>query len=315
MIPTTIYIKDNLILNLIVIVKTKHLISLQAITCATTTTTTAKATIISVVGISKQHESAIVLHNTSHNAPCIAVLITNCEVSITKKSLVHAWLDTKVEDSTFITIVNTSHTSHIRLLIISPYLLNDRCREVLQGSLGITCHKLLTINLDLLYLLTIDGDLTIFINLCTWQTLYEFLNNRTLWSAIGSSIIYKGIFLYNKLLSHALSHNFLQHHGISSHIDVAESHVLRLCHGNVTIHIGIANVGHSQNVLSVLWGCYLESTVLCRCSTSNKRGVSLEQLDCCLHKRLFCLFVEDCAAYHTILCHCTTAYEHKRSKR
>ena len=239
---------------------------------------------------------------------------TCSKVCIAKETLVHTRLDTEVKNHIFLTVINTSHTSHIRFLVIRPYLFNNRCWEVLQSCLAITIHELLTINLDSRHLLTIDGNLTVFANLSTRQTLHELFNNRALWSTISSCIIYKGILFHNKLLSHTLSYDFLQHYGIGSHIDLSESNVLAFSHGNVTIHITITDVGHSQNVLSIFWNRDLERAILCRCSSRNIRRVSLQQLNSRLHKRLLCLFVINCTAYDTVLSHCPIANEQQRSK-
>ena len=242
-------------------------------------------------------------------------MCTSSKVSITEEALVHTRLDTEVKNHILLTVINTGHTRHIRFLVISPYLFNDRCREVLQSCLAITIHKLLTINLDFRHLLTIDFDFTILINLCTRQTLHEFFYNRTLRSTISSCIIYKGILFHYKLLSHTLSYDFLQHYSISSHIDFSESNILAFSHSNVTIDITITDVSQSQNVLSIFRNRNLESTVLCRCCSCNIRGVSLQQLNSRLHKRLLCLFVINCTAYDTVLCHCSRANEQQRSKR
>ena len=98
--------------------------------------------------------------------------------------MVHALLHTEVEHGFLFAIINTCHTRLVTLLIVCPHTFYNRGGQILHGCLGVTCHKLLTVNQYLFHLLAVDGDLTRVINLCTREATHEFFHYRSFWSAV-----------------------------------------------------------------------------------------------------------------------------------
>ena len=187
MIPAEVTVELELILQFVIIVGTYHLAGIQAIGTSesSTGTTSSETTVAGIIGIGKEHESAVIREITAHTTHVIAALVAHTQVDIGNQTLVHTLLDTEVEHGLFLTIINTGYLREITLLIVCLDFLDDAGRQVLQRSFGIAGHKLLAVYQNLLYFLTINFDGTVIAHLCTRQTLYEFLYYRTFRCAIG----------------------------------------------------------------------------------------------------------------------------------
>ena len=181
---------------LVVKVYTCHLGSCEALASTTPTASTAttwESHIICIVRVGHQENLGGIIHDTTESTARITVLGTHGEIDIGHDTLVHTLLDTEVEHSLFLTILDTRNTGKVALAIVSLDAVDDVCRQILDGGLGVTCHELLTIYQNLLNLFTINFDSTVVANLSTWQTLNQLLNNRALWCTECSCIIYKGV--------------------------------------------------------------------------------------------------------------------------
>ena len=139
---------------------------------------------------------------------------TCSQVKVCHYTLVHTSLNTEVKHCLFFTILDTRNTGKIALLIVGLDTIDDIRRQILQSRLSITGHKLLTVNQELLHLLTIDLNSTIIAHLGTWQSSYEFLDYRTLRRTESCCIIHKGIGLQSYLRSMGRHCGTLQHNGI-----------------------------------------------------------------------------------------------------
>ena len=200
MVPTDTTINSDNVLLLIVQVQTNHLSSGKSLTATTeTATATTEAHIVDVVGTGHQEGFEVIFHHTTEDTAAITVLSTGCQVCIDHDTFVHTCLDAEVENRFLFTIINTADTRQITLLVVGTYTLDDRGGQILHGSLCITGHELLAIHHNLLNLFTIDGYLTVVINLGSWKALHQFLNNGTLGCTISRGIIYKGVCLDNDL--------------------------------------------------------------------------------------------------------------------
>ena len=126
MVPTDTTINSDNVLLLIVQVQTNHLSSGKSLTATTeTATATTEAHIVDVVGTGHQEGFEVIFHHTTEDTAAITVLSTGCQVCIDHDSFIHARLDTKVEDSLFFAIVNTTDTGQVTLLVVGTYTLND----------------------------------------------------------------------------------------------------------------------------------------------------------------------------------------------
>ena len=169
MIPTDTTIQFQTVLLLIIQVDTSHLRSCQSLTTTTPTTTSigGEAHIIDIIGTSHQKDFQIVFHPSSHSTTAITVVGTGCQVGVQHKTFVHAWLDAKIKHRLLFTIINTADTCQVALLVVGSHTFYDRGGQVLHSSLRIAYHEFLTIYLNLLDFLSIDGYLAIIVNLCT----------------------------------------------------------------------------------------------------------------------------------------------------
>ena len=177
MVPAHATIEFQTVFLFIVDIDTKHLRGIQSLTLTSpsaSTASTRETHIIHIVSTRKEHHLHVILHHSTHTSACITVLSTYGKIDIGHQTAIHTFLDTEVEDSLLLTILDARDTRQIALLIIGTDAFNDVRGQVLQGRLRITRHELLTIDENLLDLLTIDLDSTIVADLSTREALDEF---------------------------------------------------------------------------------------------------------------------------------------------
>ena len=198
MVPTDTGIQLQQVFLLVVEVETCHLRSRQTLsaTSEATASATREAHVIHIIGTQRNEDLQIRTLHTRKDSSTITMSCTCRQISIQHESLVHTPFDTEVEYGFLLTVINTTDTGEVTLLVVSLHPLHDRGGQVLHSGLGITSHKLLTINQDFLHLLTIDRHFTVIINLCTRQFTYQFLDDRALGGTIGRGVIYKGILFH-----------------------------------------------------------------------------------------------------------------------
>ena len=225
MVPAHTTVNLQFVLLLIVQVQADHLVGSQALTSgtesATASTTTGEAHVIGVVGVGHEERLKVFLHDTTEDTACIAVLGTCSEVGIHHNTPVHTSLDAEVEHRLLLTVFNTRHTGEVALLVVGLDAVDNVRGQVLHSGLRIACHKLLTIDEDLLHLLTVDLNGTVVVDLCTRQTAHEFLNYRSLRRTEGIGIIDEGVGLERHLLGTGRHRGSLQHNGIGLELDSA----------------------------------------------------------------------------------------------
>ena len=303
MIPAKRCIKFDFILLLIIIVSCQHLACIQTIaaTEATPWSTATEATVAGIVRIAKKHKPVITVEISAHTSGTIPVFITYTEVDIRHQTLIHTFLHIEVEHGLFLTIINTRHLREITFLIVSLDLINNTGWQVLEGSLGISGHKLLTVNEDFLHLLTIDFDGTVIAHLSTRQTFHKLFYHRTFWSTVGSRIIYEGILLERYFLSHSGNHSPFQHDGISTDDDITQCQILVLFK-NHTLHGRlISDTRNLQKILAIFRRIQMEKTFLVADGTRHIGAIGFEQLDGHLLYRILGIPVDNRSAYQAFL--------------
>ena len=130
----------------------------------------------------------VATHHHAEQTGSIATLGTGGQVSISKHTAIHALAKPEVDDRLLIAVVNTRDAGQVAFLVVCPDTLYDVCRQVLQGRLGVA--ELLTVDANLRNGLTVNLDVTVIIDLGSWQTLHQFLNDRAFWSAVCVRVIY-----------------------------------------------------------------------------------------------------------------------------
>ena len=279
-------IRLQFILNLVVVVHAEHLWCGQSVAATTATSATAEASVTSVVHVTEYHNSAVILHIGPHNALSVSVFRTHCQVDVCQESFVHSLLDTEVQHCLFLTIINASHPCEVTLFVIGLHLLYNRSRKILQRCLCVACHEFLTVHHYLLYLLTIDGNLSAIINLCSRQAFHEFLYHRTFWCSVGSSIINEGILLYHHLCCNTIGNNLLQQYSISFHIHFSEGKVIVVADSDVSRHCLVTDDTHLEDILAIFWGFDRKISIHIADSSCYVSRVYLQQLDSYLHNAL-----------------------------
>ena len=247
-VPAHTTIKLQTVFLLVVDIDTDHLAGIEALALtapAATTTSTREAHVVDIVGAREEHHLHIVLHHSPHATTSIAMLGTRSQVEVEHEAVVHTFLNTEVEHRLFLTILDTRDTGQIALLVVGTDALDDVRRQVLEGRLRIARHKLLTIDEDLLDLLTIDLDRSILADLSSGETLDQLLDHRSLGRAIRARVIDKGIGLERDLRGMSSDGSALQHDGIGLERDGAGTIVLPILEGD-RLRIGFES--HIRNL-------------------------------------------------------------------
>ena len=144
------------------------------------------------------------------------------QVEVGHVAAVHTFLNREVEHGFLLAILDTSDTRLIALLIVELHVLDDAHGDILECRLDIAQHKLLTIQQNLLNLLTVDGDVAILIYLGTRNTLDELLDRRALGSTVGLRVIQDGILFNDDLCGTTGDNSLLQHDTLGFHEQVAQ---------------------------------------------------------------------------------------------
>ena len=107
--------------------------SIQSVAVASksSTSTTWKTHVIGIVGTSETHKAQSVLGVHSHQAFRVTVMITITAIKIKHIALVHARLDSEIENCGFLAIIDTGDASKVTLLIIRTYFIYYRRRKIL----------------------------------------------------------------------------------------------------------------------------------------------------------------------------------------
>ena len=273
----------------VVQVQTRHLRSSQTLTAHAETsaaTTAGESHVVGIVGISHQEDVHAVLHQTTEDTSGIAFLRTCSQVGIGHHTFVHASLDAEVEHRLLLTVVNTADTGQITLLVVGLDAVDDVRRQVLHGSLRVARHELLTVDQNLLHLLTIDLDGTVVAHLGTRQTTHQLLDDRTFWRTESSSIIYKGIGLQGHLGGLTSNRSTFQHDGVGLHGDGAHGDVL--VSDADALRVGLeTHAGHLEDIITCLRRLHGEFAIHIGQRTLHECTVRLQQFYCCLGNRVF----------------------------
>ena len=279
MVPSDTGIKFKAVFLLVVQIESQHLGCRQSLSSSTeaATATTGESHIIHVVGTHGDKYLQVGALHSCKDSATITTARSCCQVGIHHISPVHATLDTEVENSFLLTIVNTAHSRQITLLVIGSYALNDRGGQVLHGSLRVACHKFLTVNQNFLHLLTVNGYLSIVVHLGTRQFLHQFLHYGALRCAVSRGIIYKGVFLQRHLGSLTSHRGTLQHDGIRFQFNGPQGDIL--VSGNLHI-LGVwfeSHTGHLYNIITISRCFNAEDTVKIGERTRHHRTIRLQQ--------------------------------------
>ena len=286
-VPADATIQLQAVFLLVVQVDTRHLSGGQSLAATTpaASTTGREAHVVDIVCTGHHEKFQVVLHPASKNAATITFFRTCRQIGVEHEAFVHTTLDAEVEHRLLLTIIDATYTRQVTLLVVGLHPLNDRGRQILHSRLGVTRHELLTIDHDFLYLLTIDSNLTIVIDLSTRQTLHQLFDHRTLGGAVCRGVIYEGVGLQRYLGSLSGHGGTLQHDGIGLHGQLAHRQVLV---GTYRHTLGIrleTHTGNLKDILACSRSLHMETSLQVGQRTSHKRAVRLQQSDTGLCQR------------------------------
>ena len=259
--------------------------SIQTAAAHAHTATKASATaathtlVVGIVGIQHTHNAIVITHIHTKQTTRVAVLSTNTQIDIDHRTTVHTCTDTEVEHRLLVTVINTGDTSQVALLVIRANLFNNRSRQVFQCRLSVT--EILTINLDLRHLLTIDGDVTVLIDISTRHTLHQFLHHGALWNTISIGIEDQGVTLRLHLGQVSRHCSTLQHDGIRRQTNSTCRYTFTIGYGNL-LRVGLeAHIGNTQCEGTITRRLHTEITISISYGiryyffTTQQRGCSL----------------------------------------
>ena len=283
MVPPDASIPLKLVGILVVELQTEHLGGVAAIGVTAHSTTTATAAtveslVVDVVGTSHEHDAVLVLEEGAHATLGITLLRTDAEVDIPEEAPVHACLEAEVEHGLLIAVVDAGDAGQVAPLVVGLDAVDDRGGQVLQGSLGVTSHELLAVDLDFLHLLTIDGDFSIVIYLCAREFPHQFLDHRTFRHAVGSRVVDECVFPHHHLGSLSGGCHPFQQDGVGTEREVAHVDVLATNHRDVLGERGVSHAGHLHDVPAGLIDRDLEIAVVVRQTAGDKGAVGFQQL-------------------------------------
>ena len=225
------------------------------------------------------------------------MLGTARQVEIGHIAVVHTFLDGEVEHGLLLAIVDASDTSLVTLLVVELQILDNAHRDVLQRRLHIAEHELLTVEQYLLHFLAVDGNVTVLVDLCPWNTLDEFLYSRAFRGTKGLWIIHDGVFPDYHLCGTARNDGFLQHDTLRFHHQVAQVKTLIATKRHLTVDGLVAYSRDTQAESACRWGLHDKVSPLVAHGTAYKSAVSdSKQLDGGLHHRLLQVSVEQLSA-------------------
>ena len=245
MVPVHTGLCDESVYLFVVVVQHARLAGVQASAAHAHTAaeasaaTAAHAHVIGVVGIGHTHQTMVAFHQHSEQAGSVAVLCTDTQVDIGHRTTIHAGTKSEVKHHLLVSVVDIGDTGQVALLIVSSDSFYDVGGQVLQGCLHIS--KVFLVDLNLLHLLTVDGDVTIFINIGTRQTLHQLFNHRAFRRAEGIGIINDGVAFRLNLGYMSRCCDAFQHHSISTHRNIANCEIAVLGHLKVLDCCGVTH--------------------------------------------------------------------------
>ena len=316
MIPPYATIELDDILLLVVEICSQHLARVESVVApAEASSTSSKSSVADIIGRGEAHDACLRVEARTHKTRGISVLGAYAYVGIGEETLVHALLQSKVEHCLLVSVVDAGHPCQVALLVVGLYFLNDGCRKVLHGGLGVTRHKLLAVDKDFLHLLAVDGNLSVVVDLRSRQPLHQFLYGGAFGRAVCRTIIYKGVFLHRNLQCLCRYLCFLEHDGIGSHLDSPHGEVVVLLHHEFLDGRDIAYAGDFQQVGPTLGSGYGELALLVGNSAGNERTVGGKQLHCGLYHWLLGFLVYKATRDSSVLRHRRHCHDsHQRQK-
>ena len=238
------------------------------------------------------------------------------EVGIGEDTLVHATLNAEVEHGLLVAVIDACDLGKVALLVIRLHLVDDAGGKVLHSRLGVADHKLLTVHLYLLHLLTVDGYLTVVAYLRTGQALHQFFDGGTFRCAERRSVVYEGVLAERHLRCVGSDGGALEHDSGSLGSDFAETDVLRRVGDvDITIRVVVAHAGDFEDVRALAVHLQGElSTVVCN-RTGYVRAVLAKKLHGGLLHLLLRVLVNDRAGQPALLCACRQSRDHKQQNK
>ena len=148
----------------------------QHFTGVKTTTVPPACVLVLVVEVTNDHHACLVGETASHTARGVAVMSATCQIEVRHVTVIHAFLNGEVKHCFFIAVVDAGDSCLVTLLVVKFHVLDDIHRQVLQCRLCVAEHKLFTVEQNLFYLLSVDSDVAVLIDLRARHAFDEFLD-------------------------------------------------------------------------------------------------------------------------------------------
>ena len=142
-----------------------------------------------VVGVAQHHEAGIVSEAAARATCGIAFVCSPSHIDVGHVATVHALLDGEVQHRFLVAVLDARDAGLVALLVVELHVLDNRNGYVLQGGLRVAQHEFLSVNQYLLHRLSVDGDISVLVDVGSRHSLDEFLNGGALWGAIRFGII------------------------------------------------------------------------------------------------------------------------------
>ena len=192
-------------------------LALTLVITSSSSTTSREVSVIHVVGIG--HES--IAHRTEGFHCCqtqtIAIVGTIAQIWISLYTVAGTALGDKLECEIIITIVDTRHARQVALIVVGLYLIDYIRGQVLHHGIIVARHKVTTVEFELTHFLTIDTDLAIVVDLCTWEGLHQCFDDRAFWHTEGIRIIHHRIITNHHLGEIGSNHGLVELHRAGFH--------------------------------------------------------------------------------------------------
>ena len=254
----------------------------------------------------------LVVHEAIDVELCrIAVFRTVGAIDVAYPSLLHAFLDSKVEHGFLLAIINAGDAAVVALLVVGFEFLDELRRQVLHCHLRVVLEELLAIDHNLGDALAVYLDVAIIVNFCSGQFLDEFVQHRAFGQAVGIGIEDEGIGTHLHLSQLCRHLGFLQHLAVLLHGNGAKVDALVAFWQNDIAVIGLeTHEADAQDIVTRLDGRQFELALEVGRDASRLGAVlGLKQYNRRTGHRLVLCSVHHKSAYRNFLCHC-----HKRTK-
>ena len=158
----------------------------------------------------------------------VSVVSAVSPVGSAKQTFLPVLLDSEVEHSPLVPVVNTCDSSHVALAVVSLHLIHDFGRQVLEHQIPVVAEELLAVHQNLTDVLAVESVVAVLVLNNSRQLLDEVFHHRTLGQFEGIRVIGHRIVYHRHFWQFALHNGFGHNRSILSHHHIRNLVVARL---------------------------------------------------------------------------------------